>query len=99
MLSHASQAALSLPLPTADALAFSHALSQHISSEIAAGDGWIGFDRFMSLALYAPGMGYYSGGAHKFGPAGDFVTAPEICPAFAQTLGAQACLLYTSRCV
>lgn len=90
MLSHASQAALSLPLPTADALAFSRALSQHISTEIAAGDGWIGFDRFMSLALYAPGMGYYSGGAHKFGPAGDFVTAPEICPAFAQTLGAQA---------
>lgn len=90
MLSRTSPAALSLPQPTADALAFSHALSQHISAEIAAAGGWIGFDRFMGLALYAPGMGYYSGGAHKFGAAGDFVTAPEICPAFAQTVGAQA---------
>jgi SAM-dependent MidA family methyltransferase len=41
------------------------------------------------MALYAPGMGYYSGGAHKFGAAGDFVTAPEISAAFSQTLGAQ----------
>jgi len=51
--------------------------------------GWIGFDRFMDLALFAPGLGYYSGGAHKFGPDGDFVTAPEISPLFGKTLARQ----------
>ena len=38
----------------------------------------------MELALYAPGLGYYSAGARKFGAAGDFVTAPELGPAFAR---------------
>lgn len=81
---------MTLPLPDADALAYSDALKCRIADEIESGDGWIGFDRFMEMALYAPGMGYYSGGAHKFGAAGDFVTAPEISTAFSQTLGAQA---------
>ena len=81
---------MTLPLPDADALAYSSALKCRIADEIESGDGWIGFDRFMEIALYAPGMGYYSGGAHKFGAAGDFVTAPEISAAFSQTLGAQA---------
>lgn len=81
---------MTLPLPDADALAYSGALKCRIADEIESGDGWIGFDRFMEIALYAPGMGYYSGGAHKFGAAGDFVTAPEISTAFSQTLGAQA---------
>ena len=80
---------MTLPLPDADALAYSDALKCRIADEIESGDGWIGFDRFMEIALYAPGMGYYSGGAHKFGAAGDFVTAPEISAAFSQTLGAQ----------
>lgn len=79
-----------LPAPSADALAFSDALVRHIAAEIAAAGGWIGLDRFMTLALYAPGMGYYSGGAHKFGAAGDFITAPEISPAFGETLARQA---------
>lgn len=78
-----------LPLPDTDALAYSEALKRRIADEIESGGGWIGFDRFMEIALYAPGMGYYSGGAHKFGAAGDFVTAPEISSAFSQTLGAQ----------
>ena len=81
---------MKLPLPDGDALAYSEALKRRIADEIESGDGWIGFDRFMEIALYAPGMGYYSGGAHKFGAAGDFVTAPEISAAFSQTLGAQA---------
>ncbi len=79
-----------LPAPDADARAHSAALSRRIADEIAAAGGWIGFDRFMELALYAPGLGYYSGGARKFGAAGDFVTAPELSSAFSQTLGAQA---------
>jgi len=81
---------MSLPAPDSDALAYSQALKNRIASEIVAVDGWIGFERFMELALYAPGMGYYSGGARKFGVAGDFVTAPEISPVFSQTLAAQA---------
>ena len=81
---------MKFPLPDVDALAYSEALKRRIADEILAAGGWIGFDRFMELALYAPGMGYYSGGAHKFGAAGDFVTAPEITPLFSQTLAAQA---------
>ena len=53
-----------------------------IAAEIAAAGGWIGFDRYMELALYAPGLGYYSAGAHKLGPGGDFTTAPEISRLF-----------------
>ena len=79
-----------LPAPSPDALAFSDALKRRIVAAIDDADGWIGFDRFMELALYAPGMGYYSGGAQKFGAAGDFVTAPEISSAFSQTLATQA---------
>ncbi|MFA7292138.1 MAG: SAM-dependent methyltransferase [Rhodocyclaceae bacterium] len=78
-----------LPAPASDALAHSQRLQQNIASEIAAAGGWISFARFMERALYAPGLGYYSGGAHKFGGAGDFVTAPEMTPAFAQALAAQ----------
>ena len=80
---------MKLPTPDHDALAYSDALKCRIADEIGSAGDWIGFDRFMALALYAPGMGYYSGGAHKFGAAGDFVTAPEISPVFSQTLGAQ----------
>ncbi len=79
-----------LPAPDSDALAHSAALVRLIAEEIGCAGGWIGFNRFMELALYAPGLGYYSGGAHKFGAAGDFVTAPEISPTFARTLAAQA---------
>ncbi|MEO8410550.1 MAG: class I SAM-dependent methyltransferase, partial [Propionivibrio sp.] len=80
---------MNLPTPGPDALAYSAALQRHIGAQIAAAGGWIGFDRFMELALYTPGMGYYSGGAHKFGAAGDFVTAPEISPLFGQALATQ----------
>jgi SAM-dependent MidA family methyltransferase len=73
----------SLPTPDADALAHSGRLSTLIRHEIAANDGAIPFSRFMELALYAPGLGYYSAGARKFGEGGDFVTAPELGPIFA----------------
>jgi SAM-dependent MidA family methyltransferase len=80
------------PLPEPDTAArdASVLLCQHIVDAIAAAGGWIPFTRFMELALYAPGLGYYSGGAQKFGAAGDFVTAPEISPLFAQTLATPA---------
>ncbi|MDD5176654.1 MAG: SAM-dependent methyltransferase [Sterolibacterium sp.] len=80
---------VSLPEPSADARAASLELCRHIAAEIAAANGWIPFSRYMELALYAPGLGYYSGGAQKFGAAGDFITAPELTPLFAHTLAAQ----------
>ena len=53
-----------------------------IRAEIERAGGWISFARYMDLALYAPGLGYYAAGARKFGAAGDFVTAPEISSLF-----------------
>jgi SAM-dependent MidA family methyltransferase len=91
--SAALSASMGLPAPSAAALAFSAVLSDLLAREIEAAGGWIGFDRFMDLALYAPAKGYYSGGAHKFGAQGDFVTAPELGPVFAQTLAAQVAQL------
>ncbi len=57
-------------------------LSQQIMAEIASKGGWIPFSRYMEMALYEPGMGYYSAGAHKLGAGGDFTTAPELSPLF-----------------
>ncbi len=93
MLIRSPVANAALPAPEAEALACSDALSRHIADEIAGTGGWIGFDRFMERALYTPAMGYYAGGARKFGAAGDFVTAPELCAAFGQTLAAQVAQL------
>lgn len=78
-----------LPTPSPEALAHSTALVDHISDVIHQTDGWISFARYMDLALYAPGLGYYSGGSAKFGAAGDFVTAPEISPLFGRSLARQ----------
>ncbi len=75
-----------LPEPDADARAHSARVAARIADEIAAAGGWISFARYMELALYAPGLGYYAAGAAKFGVAGDFVTAPELTPLFGATL-------------
>lgn len=80
---------MSLPEPSADALEHSIRLVDSIKAAIADAGGWIPFARYMELALYAPGLGYYSGGARKFGPGGDFITAPELTPLFGQALAAQ----------
>ena len=81
---------MSLPLPDSDALAASQALQQLIAAEIEQQGGAIAFSRFMELALYAPRLGYYSGGAAKLGSDGDFTTAPEITPLFGQALARAA---------
>ena len=69
------------------------ALQTHIAQAIAAAGGWIGFDRFMALALYTPGLGYYANDSTKFGAmpqsGSDFVTAPEMTPLFGHTLAVQ----------
>ena len=78
-----------LPEPDADALAVSRELQTLIHAEIANHGGWISFARYMELALYAPGLGYYSAGSRKLGAAGDFITAPELSPLFGRTLARQ----------
>jgi SAM-dependent MidA family methyltransferase len=65
-------------------------VAEHIRAFIAARGGTIGFDAFMRLALYAPGLGYYSAGATKLGAAGDFTTAPEVSSLFSRCLARQA---------
>ena len=84
-------------LPTASPaeLAHSQVLTDKIVQKIIESGGWINFATFMHMALYLPSLGYYSGGAKKFGKGGDFVTAPEISPLFAQTLARQAAQILT----
>jgi SAM-dependent MidA family methyltransferase len=60
-----------------------------LCDEIGRSQGWISFARYMEIVLYAPGLGYYAGGARKFGAAGDFVTAPELGSLFGRTLARQ----------
>lgn len=64
-------------------------LRHAIAADIAAADGWISFERYMELALYAPGLGYYSAGAHKLGAGGDFTTAPEVSSLFGACVARQ----------
>ncbi len=68
------------------------ALRTTVAAAIASAGGWLPFDRFMALALYAPGLGYYAGDRRKFGAmpqsGSDFVTAPEMSPLFGATLAA-----------
>jgi len=79
-----------LPLLSAVERAHSERVSAHIRDFIAEQGDVIGFDAFMRLALYAPGLGYYSAGAAKLGGAGDFVTAPEISSLFSRCVARQA---------
>ncbi len=78
-----------LPAPSPEALAHSQRLFEAVVAGISSGGGWIPFTRYLELALYAPGLGYYAAGARKFGAEGDFVTAPEISPLFARLLARQ----------
>ncbi|MBS1187293.1 MAG: class SAM-dependent methyltransferase [Burkholderiaceae bacterium] len=77
---------MKLPEPDHDASVASDALCRLIADDIARHDGWIPFARYMELALYAPNLGYYAGGAAKLGREGDFTTSPEISPLFAAAL-------------
>ena len=85
-----SPAEPALPPPTPDASAHSQKLAEHIANAIVAEGDWIPFSRYMELALYAPGLGYYAAGSRKFGADGDFVTSPEISPMFAKCFALQA---------
>jgi SAM-dependent MidA family methyltransferase len=84
------------PEPSAEAWALSAELHREIAAAIEADDGWISFARFMELALYSPRLGYYSAGSAKLGPAGDFVTAPELSPLFARCIARQLAQLLSN---
>ncbi|MCC7463354.1 MAG: SAM-dependent methyltransferase [Gammaproteobacteria bacterium] len=75
-------------LPPLDAAQAEHAVRVRRAIEVAlaAGGGWLSFEEYLRLVLYAPGLGYYSAGAQKFGAAGDFTTAPELTPLFGRCL-------------
>jgi SAM-dependent MidA family methyltransferase len=83
-----------LPAPDDDALAHSRRVTEAIKAAIAAADGALPFSRYMDMALYAPGLGYYSAGARKLGAEGDFITAPELSPLFGQVLARAAQALF-----
>jgi SAM-dependent MidA family methyltransferase len=85
-------------MPAGDAGRHGAAVRSAIDAAIAAAGGWLSFERYMELALYAPGLGYYSAGARKFGAAGDFVTAPEISPLFGACVARQ-CAEVLEACV
>jgi len=78
-----------IPAPDTAAVKHSRRLSDLIRDEAAARGGLLPFDRYMELALYAPGLGYYVAGTRKFGPQGDFTTAPELSPLFGTCIAAQ----------
>ena len=78
-----------LPEPDSLSLLHSSRVIAHIKSIICDTGGWIPFSKYMDLAMFAPGLGYYSAGAAKIGAAGDFTTAPEMTTLFGATLAKQ----------
>src|SRR5882724_6231561 len=78
-----------LPPLAADEEQHSRAVALLLREQIAASGGWLSFERFMELALYTPGLGYYSAGSVKIGAGGDFVTAPEISDLFSRCVARQ----------
>src|SRR6202789_1386640 len=78
-----------LPPLSADEQHHSAAVADRLHAEIVQAGGWLSFERFMELALYAPGLGYYSAGNAKIGAGGDFVTAPEISDLFSRCVARQ----------
>ena len=78
-----------LPALSTDEQRHSEAVAALIRTELAAAGGWLSFERFMELALYAPGLGYYSAGSWKLGSGGDFVTAPEVSELFGRCVAVQ----------
>lgn len=84
---------LQIPAPSPAAQHSCRQLCRLISDEISDNGNWIPFSRFMELALYAPDFGYYTGGSHKIGAGGDFITAPALSPLFGKTLFAQLSVL------
>src|SRR5210317_1661283 len=77
-----------LPEPPEELKSVSSELAGKIRKKIAL-KGPIPFSEYMEMALYEPGLGYYSAGLQKFGEGGDFVTAPQLGNVFARCLARQ----------
>lgn len=80
---------MDLPGLTEGESALLQEMRRRLAAEIAAAGGALPFDRYMEIALYAPGLGYYVNQRRKFGEAGDFVTAPEVSPLFGRCIARQ----------
>lgn len=83
------EAVTTLPEPDDASAAHSARVAQYLRDRIRAAGGSISFAEFMHETLYAPGLGYYSAGATKFGSSGDFVTAPEVSALFGRVVARQ----------
>jgi SAM-dependent MidA family methyltransferase len=92
----ASAARSILPALSPEERRHSRSLAGHIRAQLAAAGGWLSFERFMELALYAPGQGYYSAGSVKIGVGGDFVTAPEVSDLFNRCVARQCAEILTA---
>jgi len=86
-----------LPELSAAQAQHSAAVTRAVKAAIERGGGWLAFDDYLRIVLYAPGLGYYSAGSPKFGSGGDFVTAPELSGLFARCLANQCAQVL--RCV
>ena len=89
MIADSQSANSTLPKPDEFALKLSESLREKIRLAIINNGGSISFEQYMQMALYEPGLGYYSAGSCKFGEQGDFVTAPEISPLFSRCIAGQ----------
>lgn len=85
-----------LPEPDPEARAHSERLLARIRAAVEDAGGVLPFDRYMQMALYEPGLGYYSAGARRFGAGGDFTTAPLESALFSRTLAAQCAAILES---
>jgi len=92
----ASAARSILPPLSPEERRHSRSLAGLIRAQLAAAGGWLSFERFMELALYAPGLGYYSAGSVKIGVGGDFVTAPEVSDLFNRCVARQCAEILTA---
>jgi len=78
-----------LPALSAEEARHSEAVVEAVRTAILAHEGWLGFDDYLRIVLYAPGLGYYAAGSTKFGPGGDFTTAPELSGLYARCVANQ----------
>jgi SAM-dependent MidA family methyltransferase len=85
----ASGARSMLPALSPEEEAHSRAVADRIRARIEAAGGWVPFDVFMDMVLYAPGLGYYTAGGRKIGQGGDFTTAPEVSDLFSRCVARQ----------
>jgi SAM-dependent MidA family methyltransferase len=86
------------PLPEPDAAARAHSVrvAAAVATAIERAGGFLPLARYLDLVLHAPGLGYYAAGAQRFGPEGDFVTAPELTGLFGAALATQVAAILSA---